>query len=81
METGLKAYKGYSWIVKDAELLGGRLALRGSRISVSLFLECLAAGMTLEAINDEYGTVFTQEAVKEVHQVAAELLGNPDVAA
>jgi len=76
-----KPYKAYKWIVKDPELLGGRLAVRGSRISVSLILECLAAGMDLAGINDEYQTSFTDDVLSEVHAVAAEVLSDPDVAA
>ncbi len=45
------AYKNFHWIVADPDLLGGKLAVRGTRISVSLILECLANGMTLDDIN------------------------------
>jgi hypothetical protein len=34
-----KAYKGYKWIVKDEALLGGKLAIRGTRHSVAQVLE------------------------------------------
>jgi hypothetical protein len=37
------AYKDYQWIVADPQLLGGKLAIRGTRLAVSLILECLAA--------------------------------------
>lgn len=77
----VKPYKKFKWIVKDPELLGGRLAIRNSRISVALILECLAAGMDLNDINDEYQTKFTDEVLIEVYEVAAEILGDPDVAA
>ncbi len=46
------AYKDYQWIVADPQLLGGKLAIRGTRLSVSLILECLAGGMSLEEINE-----------------------------
>ena len=49
-------YRDYRWIVADPELLGGRLALRGTRLSVSLILECLANGMTFEDINEAYAS-------------------------
>ena len=39
------AYKDYQWIVADPDLLGRKLAIRGTRLSVSLILECLANGM------------------------------------
>jgi len=47
-----KAYKGYQWIVADPDLLGGKLAIRGTRLSVSLILECLANGMTMDDIDE-----------------------------
>ena len=74
-----KAYKKYKWIVKDSQLLGGRLAVRGSRISVALILECLGADMTIDEINNEYQTNFTKDVISEVHSVAAEVLSGPVV--
>ena len=76
-----RPYQQYKWIVKDPELLGGRLAIRGSRISVALVLECLASGMTVKDINQEYLTRFSEDVISEVHAVAAEILGGPNVAA
>src|SRR5258707_15888120 len=38
----MRAYKNYSWIVCDPALLGGKLAVRGTRLSVALILECLS---------------------------------------
>ena len=76
-----RPYQQYKWIVKDPELLGGRLAIRGSRISVALVLECLASGMTVKDINQEYLTHFSEDVISEVHAVAAEILGGPNVAA
>ncbi len=75
------AYKHYRSIVADPELLGGRLALRGTRVSVSLILECLANGMTLEDINEAYSLVLPREALSEVLQVASELTESFHVAA
>lgn len=43
-----RRYKEYEWIVADPELVGGKLAIRGTRLSVALILECLANGMSLE---------------------------------
>ena len=73
-------YKNYSWIVKDKELLGGKLAIRGTRFSVSFILGCLAAGMTLDEIDPEYAP-FPHEALSEIMKVASEILESPDVAA
>ncbi len=75
------AYKNYRWIVADADLLGGKLAIRGTRISVSLILECLANGMTLDDINEAYNHVLPPDALSEVLQVASELTDSFHVAA
>lgn len=75
------AYKEYRWIVADPDLLGGKLAIRGTRLSVSLILECLAHGMTLYAINEAYDHPFPPEALSEVLQVASELTESFHVAA
>jgi uncharacterized protein (DUF433 family) len=76
-----KAYKDYHWIVADPDLLGGKVAIRGARISVSLILECLANGMTLDDINEAYDHVLPPDALSEVLQVASELTGSFHVAA
>lgn len=76
-----RRYGRYKWIVADPDLLGGRLAVRGTRLSVSLILECLANGMTLEDINEAYAGAFPPEALSEVLQVASELTGAVHVAA
>ena len=74
-------YKSYRWIVADPNFLGGKLAIRGIRLSVSLLLECLANGMTLADINAAYNHVFPSEALTEVLQVASELTNSFHVAA
>ena len=53
------------WIVADPEHLGGSPRTRGTRISVSLILESLAAGMTVSEIVDAYPSL-TEEAVRGV---------------
>ena len=45
------SYKDYQWIVADPQLLGGKLAIRGTRLSVALILESLANGMSLDEID------------------------------
>jgi uncharacterized protein (DUF433 family) len=50
------------WIVADPEHLGGSPRVRGTRISVALILESLAAGMTVAEIVDAYPSL-TEEAV------------------
>ena len=74
-------YKDYEWIVADPQLLGGKLAIRGTRLSVSLILECLAAGMSLEEIDEAFDRAFPHEALLEVLKVAAELANSVHVAA
>ena len=78
--SDLKPFRDYRWIVADPELLGGKLAIRGTRFSVSFILSCLAEGMRLEEIEETYGS-FPREAIREIMRVASEVLDAPDVAA
>lgn len=71
----------YRWIVADPDLLGGKRAIRGTRLSVPLMLECLAHGMTLDDINGADDHPFPPEALSEVLQVASELTESFPVAA
>jgi uncharacterized protein (DUF433 family) len=75
------AYKDYRWIVADPRLLGGKLAIRGTRLAVSLVLQCLANGMSMDDIDDSFDHVFPHEALPEVLKVAAELTDSFHVAA
>jgi uncharacterized protein (DUF433 family) len=75
------AYEDYRWIVADPQLLGGKLAIRGRRLSVSLILECLAGGMTLQDIDESFAHGFPHEALPEVLRVASELTDSFHVAA
>ena len=70
-------YKNYRWLVADPELLGGKPVVRGTRLSVSFLLTCLADGMSLDDIEATYGT-FPREAIPEVLKAAADAV---DVAA
>jgi len=74
-------YKDYRWIVADPQLLGGRLAIRGTRLSVSLILECLAGGMSLAEIDEAFDHAFPHEALPEVLKVAADVTNSVHVAA
>ena len=76
-----KSYKNFRWIVADPDLLGGKPTLRGTRLSVSLILECLAGGMSLDDIDDAFDRLFPHEALPEVLKVASELTGSFHVAA
>ena len=75
------AYKDYQWILADPQLLGGKLAIRGTRLSVALILECLASGMSLEDIDTAFADAFPHEALPEVLKVASELTDAFHVAA
>lgn len=76
-----RPYKDYRWIFADPSLLGGGLAIRGTRLSVSLILECLSNGMTLEDIDESFDNLFPHEALPEVLKLAAELAASVHVAA
>ena len=54
-----------TWIVADPEHLGGSARVRGTRISVALILESLAAGMSIAEIVDAYPSL-TEESVRGV---------------
>ena len=54
-----------TWIVADRDHLGGSPRVRDTRISVSLILESLAAGMTISEIVDAYPSL-TEESVRGV---------------
>ena len=75
-----RSYKDYRWIVADPDLLGGKLAIRGTRFSVSFILSCLAEGMDLEEIERTYGPL-PRESIQQVLRVASELLDLPNLAA
>ncbi len=74
-------YKDFKWIVADPQLLGGSLAIRGTRLSVSLILEGLSNGMSLEDIDAAFNHAFPHEALPEVLKVASELADSFHVAA
>jgi uncharacterized protein (DUF433 family) len=76
-----RRYKNYEWIVADPELLGGKLAIRGTRLSVALILECLANGMSVDDIDESFNRTFPHEALPEVLKVASEFADSFHVAA
>ena len=83
MNAKVKTIVDYKWVVIDPELLGGQPAIRGTRLSVSHILACLAEGMTAEQIARDYPG-FPAEAVPEVLRFASEQvdkLGTNNVAA
>lgn len=80
-QADLRPYKDYKWIVADPRLLGGGLAIRGTRLSVGMILECLANGMTLTDIDESFDRAFPHETLPEVLRVASELASSFHVAA
>jgi uncharacterized protein (DUF433 family) len=52
-----------TWIVSDADHLGGKPRVRDTRIAVAMLLEWLEAGMTIEEIVKEYPSL-TEDAVR-----------------
>ena len=76
-----KSYKNFRWIVADPDLLGGKPTLRGTRLAVSLILECLSAGMPLEEINESFASDVSPEMIAEVLRVGSQLADKPCVAA
>jgi len=81
LEWQPRPYKDYQWIVADPELLGGKLAIRGTRLSVELILECLSNGMSLGDIDESFHNAFPHAALHEVLKVASEFAGSFHVAA
>jgi len=69
----IKSVQGYQWIVADPDLLRGQPAVKGTRLSVSHILACLAEGMTGEDIERDYPG-FPPESLPEVLKFAAEQL-------
>ena len=69
-EKESQSYPGYRWVVYHRNLLGGRPAVRGTRISVSQVLECLSIGMTAQEIAEDYPG-FPAESVPEVLRFAS----------
>ncbi len=59
-------------------MLGGKLAVRGTRLSASLILACLAEGMGVDEIEGTYGA-FPREAIPEIMKAAPEVMDTPDV--
>ena len=76
----LKPFHNFRWLVADPDLLGGKLAIRGTRLSASLILSCLAEGMSVAEIEETYGA-FPHDALPEIMQAASEAIDMSIVAA
>jgi len=75
-----KAFKNSQWIVKDFEFLGGKLAVRGTRLSVALILSVLPQARSVNEINETFGDTFPPEALPQVLKVASELADQVNIA-
>jgi uncharacterized protein (DUF433 family) len=65
------------YIVSDPEILVGKPAVRGTRLSVDLILDRLADGWTAEDLFQAYPRL-TPEALQAVFAFAAEILKDED---
>jgi uncharacterized protein (DUF433 family) len=61
-----------NWIVSDKEHLGGKPRVRDTRISVAFVLECLASGMSVAEIVDEYPTLGEESVQGVLRELAHE---------
>ena len=61
------------WIVSDPNVMMGKPVVAGTRITVELILEKLAAGETIEQILDEHPRL-TREAIEAALAFAGEAL-------
>ena len=68
------------YIVSDPEILVGKPALKGTRLSVDLILDRLADGWTAEDLFQAYPRL-TPEALQAVFAFAAEVLKDEDYVA
>lgn len=66
------------WIVSNPKVLGGKPVVRGTRISVSFILQCLASGMTVDDILRGYPHL-TREGVLAAIDYAARAMENERV--
>lgn len=71
---------GFRYLVTNAERLGGKPTIRGTRFTVSFILACLAEGMSYDDIVREYSE-FPRDSLPEVLKFAAEVTDRSDVAA
>ncbi len=63
---------GYDRITFDSQILGGRACIRGMRVSVSLLVNLVANGMSVEEILREYPLLEADD-IRQALQYAAAL--------
>jgi len=62
---------GYDRITFDPQILGGRACIRGMRVSVSLLVNLVANGMSIEEIVKEYPFLEAEDIRQALHYAAA----------
>ena len=74
--------QNWKWIRRDPEIIGGQARIRGTRMSITMILNLLSSGASLEEIEEDFPP-FNKECYPEILKYAAlKLEGNePDVAA
>lgn len=60
------------WVDSDPDVVSGQARVRGTRIPVSLVLDCLAAGLSEQEILRQYPTL-TTEGIRAAAAYGAEL--------
>lgn len=65
----------YKYIVSNPKILGGKLIIKGTRISVQLILEWLATGGTIDTILEEFPHI-PREGIVEALIYASKFMGN-----
>ena len=73
----MKTINGYTWIIKDPDLLGGKPTVKGTRLSIAHILACLAESMTPDEIAEDYPG-FPVESISEILKFASEQLDKVD---
>jgi uncharacterized protein (DUF433 family) len=61
---------GFDRVTSDPDILGGKACIRGMRISVSLIVNLVANGMTVQQILDEYPDLESKD-IEEALRFAA----------
>jgi uncharacterized protein (DUF433 family) len=61
---------GFDRITFDPNILGGKACIRGMRISVSLIVNLVANGMTVEKILEEYPDLEAKDIQQALHYAA-----------
>ena len=65
----------FQYLAADPAILGGKLCLKGTRISVQIVLEWLASGATIKDIHTKYPNL-SEAALQEAVSYASQLVKN-----